>query len=57
VTDTELPLLTRRSALLAVAIVLEFFLLLYWQGRPIWCKYGLGLSAGAWMSFIIWFFT
>lgn len=41
-------LFTRRTLLVALALILIFVLVQYLQGRPAWCKYGAGLWAGAW---------
>jgi hypothetical protein len=41
-------LFTRRTIWVALALVLIFVLVQYFQGRPGWCKYGLGFWTGAW---------
>jgi hypothetical protein len=46
--DADEPLFTRRTAIAALAMAVAFAALLYLQGRPLWCKYGLGLWTGAW---------
>jgi hypothetical protein len=42
------PLWTRRAILVAAVLVAVFAALLALQGRPAWCKFGVGLWAGAW---------
>jgi hypothetical protein len=42
------PLFTRRTSLIALALVVAFVLVQYWQGRPAWCKEGFGFWTGAW---------
>jgi hypothetical protein len=46
--DAHEPLFTRRSAIVALVMAAVFAALMYWEGRPLWCKYGLGLWTGAW---------
>ena len=46
--DADESLFTRRTAIASLAMAIAFAALLYWQGRPLWCKYGLGLWTGAW---------
>ncbi len=46
--DADQSLFTRRTAIASLAMAIAFAALLYWQGRPLWCKYGLGLWTGAW---------
>jgi hypothetical protein len=41
-------LFTRRTLLATLAFVLVFGVVLYFEGRPGWCKYGLGFWANAW---------
>jgi len=41
-------LFTRRTLIIAIALVALFIVLLAVQGRPAWCKYGLGFWSGAW---------
>jgi hypothetical protein len=43
-------LFTRRSTLVAVGLTAAFGLLLYFEGRPLWCKTGLALWSAAWTS-------
>jgi Protein of unknown function (DUF2585) len=44
------PLLTRQTLAAIAVLSLIFGGLLYWAGRPAWCKYGFGLWAPAWNS-------
>jgi Protein of unknown function (DUF2585) len=44
------PLFTWQSIAAMVVLSLVFGGLLYWAGRPAWCKYGFGLWAPAWNS-------
>jgi hypothetical protein len=46
--DVTGALFTRRTLVVAVALTLVFGVVLYLQGRPLWCEHGLGLWAGAW---------
>jgi hypothetical protein len=41
-------LATRRTLLAAVVLMIAFVGLLYFEGRPWWCKHGLGLWTVAW---------
>jgi hypothetical protein len=41
-------LFTRRTLLVALTFLFLFALVQYLQGRPAWCKYGLGFWTGAW---------
>jgi hypothetical protein len=40
-------LFTRRTLVASLAVVLVFGLVLYFQGRPAWCKQGFGFWTGA----------
>jgi hypothetical protein len=46
--DADQRLFTRRTAIIAAVLLLAFAALLLAQGRPAWCKFGLGLWTGAW---------
>jgi hypothetical protein len=46
--DANQRLFTRRTAIMVIVLFLAFAALLLVQGRPAWCKYGLGLWTGAW---------
>src|SRR5687767_13224397 len=46
--DAEKRLFTRRTAIVAVVLIALFAVVLALEGRPAWCKYGLGLWTGAW---------
>jgi hypothetical protein len=46
--DKDPSLFTRRTVAIAIVLVLLFAALLLLQGRPAWCKYGIGIWAGAW---------
>jgi hypothetical protein len=46
--ETQTSLFTRRSLAIGVAVVLIYGGLVVLEGRPGWCKYGLGLWTGAW---------
>lgn len=46
--NAKQPLFTRHTLLAAFALTLVFLVLLYLEGRPMWCKYGLGLWTAAW---------
>jgi hypothetical protein len=39
---------TRASLLAAIALMVAFWVVLYLEGRPGWCKYGLGFWSAAW---------
>jgi uncharacterized protein DUF2585 len=41
-------LITRRTVLATIALVVVFVGLLLLEARPWWCKYGIGLITGAW---------
>jgi hypothetical protein len=41
---------TRRSVLVSAALIVAFLTLLYFEGRPAWCKTGPSLWAAAWTS-------
>jgi hypothetical protein len=42
-----MPLFTRRSAAVVATMFVAFGLLLRWEGRIGWCKYGFGIWTGA----------
>jgi hypothetical protein len=42
-----MPLFTRRTAAVALGLFVAFGLLLRWEGRIGWCKYGFGIWTGA----------
>src|SRR5688572_17992647 len=44
-TDAAQPLFTRRTLLASLVLMLLFVALLYLEGRPAWCKSGLGFWA------------
>jgi hypothetical protein len=46
--DAGQALFSRRTLLAASILLSVFCLQLYLQGRPMWCKYGLGVWTGAW---------
>lgn len=46
--DSEEPLFTRHTLAALVAMSVVFGLLLYWEGRPGWCRYGFGVWSDAW---------
>src|SRR5687767_9878882 len=41
-------LFTKRTFIASLALVVLFTAVLYLMGRPAWCKYGIGVVAGAW---------
>jgi hypothetical protein len=41
-------LYTKRTLIAAVALLVLFTAIMFWMGRPAWCKYGLGVLTGAW---------
>jgi hypothetical protein len=47
-TDSIRDLLNRRSLVATVVLLVAFFGLLVLEGRPGWCKYGVGFWANAW---------
>lgn len=47
-TDTVNTLWTRRTVMVALLVAGAFAALLYFEGRPGWCKYGFAIWTGAW---------
>ena len=46
--DADRPLFAPRTLFASFVLTLVFVALLYLEGRPAWCKYGLGLWAAVW---------
>jgi hypothetical protein len=44
--DSSQPLATRRTLWIAAALAVAFVVLLHFEARPWWCKYGIGIWTG-----------
>jgi Protein of unknown function (DUF2585) len=45
--DLTQPLFTRRTLLASLGLALLFLVILFLEGRPVWCKYGVGVLTAA----------